>query len=91
MSVRHALCRNQNGQKAWGDYGNFYREVIHAIKSGSKNYAIMAHEATELNEQAMQMESFVPVKGAVGKIGVEAGTSPPSCPRSRSRSRNWMT
>lgn len=62
----------KNGQKAWGDYGNFYREVVHAIKSGSKNYAIMAHEATELNEQAMQMESFVPVKGAVGKIGVEA-------------------
>ena len=58
------------GQTAWGDYGNFYREVIHAIKAGTKDYAVLAHEDTSLNEQAMTMESRVPVKGAVGKIGV---------------------
>jgi hypothetical protein len=62
----------KQGQTAWGDYGNFYREFIHAIKSGTKNYAILAHAATELNEQAMQMETYVPVKGAVGRTGVEA-------------------
>lgn len=62
----------KTGQSAWGDYGNFYREFIHAIKSGTKDYAIMAHEETTLNEQAMSMESKVPVKGAVGKVGVEA-------------------
>lgn len=60
------------GQQAWGDYGNFYRKVVHAIKTGSKNYAIMAHLETKLNEQSMRMESAVPIKGAVGKIGVEA-------------------
>ena len=32
----------------------------------------MAHEEVSHNEQAMTMESRVPVKGAVGKIGVEA-------------------
>jgi len=57
---------------SWGDYGNFYREVIHAIKSGTKDYAILAHEEVALNEQAMTMEARVPVKGAIGKIGVEA-------------------
>ena len=62
----------KTGQSAWGDYGNFYRELIHEIKSGSKNYAILAHEDESLNEQAMQMESRVPIKGAVGKVGVEA-------------------
>jgi hypothetical protein len=62
----------KQGQTAWGDYGNFYREFIHAIKSGTKNYAILAHAATELNEQAMQLETYVPVKGAVGRTGVEA-------------------
>lgn len=62
----------KTGQAAWGDYGNFYRELIHEIKSGTKNYAILAHEDESLNEQAMQMESRVPIKGAVGKVGVEA-------------------
>ncbi len=62
----------KTGQSAWGDYGNFYREFIHAIKAGTKDYAILAHEETTLNEQAMSMESRVPIKGAVGKVGVEA-------------------
>lgn len=62
----------KTGQTAWGNYGNFYRELIHEIKSGSKNYAILAHEDESLNEQAMMMESKVPIKGAVGKVGVEA-------------------
>lgn len=66
------LAGTKQGQAAWGDYGNFYREVIHAIKSGTKDYAILAHEDTSLNEQSMAMESRVPIKGAVGKIGVEA-------------------
>ena len=57
---------------AWGNYSNFYRHFIHAIKSGSKDYAIMAHEDIVLNEQTMQMESKVPIKGAVGRIGMEA-------------------
>lgn len=62
----------KTGQSAWGDYGNFYRELIHAIKAGSKDYVIFAHEDESLNEQSQMMESRVPVKGAVGKIGVEA-------------------
>lgn len=62
----------KTGQSAWGGYGDFYRNLIHTIKSGSKNYAILAHEDESLNEQAMQMECRVPIKGAVGKVGVEA-------------------
>lgn len=62
----------KTGQTAWGDYGNFYRDVIHAIKSGSKDYAILAHEDTKHNEDNMTMETSVPIKGAVGKVGVEA-------------------
>ena len=72
MYERQYVINSTNTQKAWGDYGNFYREFIHAIKSGSKNYAILAHEDTVLNEQTNQMETKIPVKGAVGRIGVEA-------------------
>lgn len=66
------LAGTKQGQSAWGDYGNFYREFIHAIKSGTKDYVVFAHEDEFLNEQTQSMESRVPVKGAVGKVGVEA-------------------
>lgn len=72
MYERQHVADAANGQAAWGAYGNFYRELIHKIKAGTKDYAILAHEDTSLNEQTSQMESKVPVKGAVGRIGVEA-------------------
>lgn len=72
MYERQYVANSANTQKAWGDYGNFYKEFIHAIKAGTKDYAILAHEDTVLNEQSMQMETRIPIKGSVGKIGVEA-------------------
>lgn len=66
------LAGTKQGQAAWGEYGNFYREVVHAIKSGTKDYAILAHQETKYNETSLSFETSVPVKGAVGKIGVEA-------------------
>lgn len=64
-----------NTQKAWGLYGAFYREIIHKVKSGTKNYVIFTHEADKLNEKEMVLETKSPIKGAVGKIGVEADFS----------------
>lgn len=60
------------GLSKWGDYGNFYRDVIHRMKSGTKDYAILAHAASELNEESSLMDTFVPIKGSVGKTGIEA-------------------
>lgn len=72
MYERQYVNNSANTQKAWGDYGNFYKEFIHAIKAGSKDYAILAHEDSALNEQSMQMESRIPIKGSVGRVGAEA-------------------
>lgn len=72
MYERQYVVNAVNGQAAWGAYGNFYRDFIHEIKSGTKDYAILAHADTVLNEQTAEMETRVPVKGAVGKTGVEA-------------------
>lgn len=66
------LAGTKQGQAAWGDYGNFYRSFIHAIKSGTKSYAILAHEHTEYNEEKLRNETSVPIKGAVGRVGAEA-------------------
>ncbi len=67
---------NKNGvldtMAGWGEYSKFYNEFMHLIKSGTKNYAVLAHENDVLNEKEMILETKVPVKGAVGKIGVEA-------------------
>lgn len=69
------VLTSTNTQKAWGNYGQFYKEMIHAIKAGSKDYVVFAHEKDMLNESEMVMETKVPVKGAVGARGVEADFS----------------
>lgn len=65
----------KKGQSAWGDYAKFYGDFIHQIKAGTKDYIVMAHDKSELNENTMEIESKIPVKGAVGKRGVEGDFS----------------
>jgi len=70
MYERQYVVSSADTQKAWGNYANFYRDFIHKIKSGSKDYVVLAHDAAELNAATMTIESKVPVKGAVGRTGV---------------------
>ena len=72
MYERQYVVPAVDGQKAWGGYGNFYRQFIHDIKAGTKDYVVYAHADSVLNAEAMVMDTKVPIKGAVGKIGVEA-------------------
>jgi hypothetical protein len=72
MYERMYVKTSADTQKAWGGYGDFYRDFIHRIKSGTKDYAIMGHTDTVYDEVALQNVTKVPIKGAVGKIGVEA-------------------
>jgi hypothetical protein len=62
-------------QRAWGQYAQFYIAYINAIKAGTKDYVVMAHEADVFNEKTMEYETTIPVKGAVGKTGVNADFS----------------
>jgi hypothetical protein len=64
-----------NGQQAWGNYANFYKQLIHQIKSGTKDYAIMTHTEDKLNEKDMVLETKAAIKGSVGRIGIEADFS----------------
>lgn len=72
MFERQYVITAKDTQKAWGNYGNFYRDLIHRLKSGTKDYAVLAHVDTVYNETKMAMDSKVPIKGAVGKVGIEA-------------------
>lgn len=72
MYERQYVINARDTQKAWGNYGNFYRDIIHIIKSGSKDYVVFGHEDTVYNEQTLSIDVKVPIKGAVGKTGAEA-------------------
>jgi hypothetical protein len=69
---RKVVNTSSNTMEGWKNYGIYYKELNDLIKNSNKTHIIMAHTETLLNEQSMQMESKILVKGAVGKIGVEA-------------------
>ena len=72
MYERQYVKTARDTQKAWGGYGDFYRNLIHKLKAGTKDYAVLAHAASNYNEENMSMDVSVPIKGAVGKTGIEA-------------------
>jgi len=59
-------------RKAWQGYGQFYNKIMHIVKCSMKNFIILAHTYTEYSEESLAMETKVPIKGAVGKVGAEA-------------------
>ena len=66
------VATSTNSQKAWGDYQQFYKQVMHKLKASGKNVIVLAHEAKVMNEAEMVLETKVPIKGAVGRLGAEA-------------------
>lgn len=63
---------SSNTQAAWGNYGEFIRNFMQQIIGVStKKWIIIAHNAIELTP-AGDYRYFVPVKGAVAKMGLES-------------------
>jgi len=67
------IIGNANTQKAWGDYAQFFKNMMQdkVVKFG-KPVIIMGHTKSELNEGAMEMRTSVPVKGSLKNNGIEA-------------------
>lgn len=61
-----------NGQAAWGNYGQYCKNVMDKALSSNKAVIFLAHEKKVLNESEMVLETKVPIKGAVGHTGIEA-------------------
>lgn len=62
-----------NGQKAWGDFAQFYKTMMQDfVASSDKNVIFLAHTLTTLNEEKMMNETKVPVKGSLKNNGIEA-------------------
>lgn len=61
--------------QAWGNYGDFFRNLMSQFAktlAADINIIVMSHVADRVNETDMVLDSYIPVKGAVGKTGVEA-------------------
>ena len=62
-----------NGMKAWGDFAQFFKQMMqHYVARSSKNVIFTAHTSDVLNEGEMIMETKVQVKGSLKNIGIES-------------------
>lgn len=62
-----------NGQKAWGDFAQYFRNLMQTyVAKSTKNVIFLAHTSDSLNESEMVMETKVPVKGATKNNGIES-------------------
>lgn len=60
-----------NGQKAWGDYGDFYRTLIMFIKNSKKSWVITCHPKEVFDEKAGEYRTSAAIKGSLSGL-VEA-------------------
>lgn len=67
------IVGNANTQKAWGDYAQFFKNLMqdYVVRFG-KPVIILGHTKSELDEKAMMMRTQVPVKGSLKNNGIEA-------------------
>ena len=67
------VYNSANGQKAWGDFAQYFRNLMQTyVAKSTKNVIFLAHTADQLNEGEMIMETKVPVKGATKNNGIES-------------------
>lgn len=62
-----------NTMKAWSDFQQFFKVMMQELVVGyGKPVIFIAHTRSDLNEQTMEMQTAVPVKGALKNNGVES-------------------
>ncbi len=67
------VYNSSNGQKAWGDFAQYFKALMQQyVASSSKKVIFIAHTLDMLNETEMLMETKVPVKGSLKNNGIES-------------------
>ena len=61
-----------NTQKAWSNYGQFFKRLINASAKVDAFFIFIGHLDRQLDEEAGIWRTSVPVKGALAKKGLEA-------------------
>ena len=67
------VINSANTMKAWGDYAQFFKNLMQVHVAGSdKSVIMLGHTRSDLDEKAMEMKTSVPVKGSLKNNGIEA-------------------
>lgn len=67
------VINSANTMKAWGDYAQFFKNLMQQfVARSTKNVIFISHTADTMNEAEMVMETKAPVKGSLKGTGLEA-------------------
>jgi hypothetical protein len=67
------VYNSTDGQKAWGDFFQFFKSLMQArVAASTKRVIFTAHTVDQINNTEMVMETKVPVKGATKNNGIES-------------------
>lgn len=67
------IYNNANGQKAWGDFFQYFKTLMQdKVAKSTKKVIFLAHTLETMNESEMVVETKVPVKGALKNNGIES-------------------
>ena len=67
------VLNSANTQKAWGDYAQFFKNLMQQkIGPSDKKVIILAHTREDYDEKTLDMKSSVPIKGSLKGNGIEA-------------------
>ena len=73
MFESNYVVNSANTMKAWGDYAQFFKNLMQQyVAKSTKNVIFLAHSADSVNEAEMVMETKVPVKGSLKNNGIES-------------------
>lgn len=62
-----------NTMKAWGDFSQFFKDIMQSkVVLFGKPVIFIAHLKEDLDEKAMELKTFVPIKGSLKNNGIEA-------------------
>lgn len=67
------IIGSANTQKAWGDYAQFWKNLMQVHVAGSnKAVIILGHTRSDYDDKALRNNVAVPVKGSLKNNGIEA-------------------
>jgi len=67
------VLNSANSMKAWGDYAQFFKNLMQDyVASSDKAVIILGHTRAEVDEATMTARTAVPIKGSLKNNGVES-------------------
>lgn len=73
MYVSLYVINSANGMKAWGDFGQFIKNLFQQhVAASTKNIIFTSHTGDKYNESELVTEVAMPVQGSTKNVGLEA-------------------